>query len=294
MESLPSAALTRREILRLLAAGVAGSTLLPAIAAAGDAVRSPHDASPRRIRNIGLQLYTVRSALARDLEGTLDAIAKAGITELEFAGYYDKDAAWWKAAMRKRGLRAPSTHEALPATDAGWDAIMDRARSLGHEMVVVPFVGPEWRGSKAAVQRLCDRLNTGAERAKANGLLFAYHNHDFEFAPLEGTTFWDVLVAGTDASRVKLELDCYWATKAGQKPIELIEKWPGRIAAIHVKDATAAPEYKMTEVGAGVIDYKAILAAGRAHGLQWWFIEHDNPTDAIASITASAAALKKL
>ncbi|MBY0491926.1 MAG: sugar phosphate isomerase/epimerase [Gemmatimonadaceae bacterium] len=286
MESFESSgALSRREVLRYLAAGVAGSTLLPFIA----------NAMPeRRIRNIGLQLYTVRSAMAKDLEGTLDAIAKAGITELEFAGYYNKDAAWWTAALKKRGLRAPSTHEGLPAADDGWNAIFQRAAQMGHELVIVPSVGNNYRGTKANVQKLCERLNVGAEKAKEFGLMFGYHNHDGEFAPMEGTTMWDVLTSETDAALVKLELDCYWATKAGRKPLEIINQWPGRIVAVHVKDATPAPELKMTEVGAGIIDYKAILADGRANGLQWWFIEHDNPTDAIASITASAAAMKKL
>lgn len=284
----PTGALSRREVLRLLAAGVAGSTLLPHIAAA---VPEP---APRRIRNIGLQLYTVRSALGKDLEGTLDAIAKVGITELEFAGTYNKDAAWWAAALKKRGLKAPGTHEGLPATDDGWDPIFQRATQMGHELVIVPSVNTQYRGSRANVQRLCERLNIAAEKAQSYGLMFGYHNHDQEFAPMEGTTMWEVLTSQTDASLVKLELDCYWATKAGRKPLELIEQWPGRIVAVHVKDATAGPEYKMTEVGAGTIDYKAILAKGRANGLQWWFIEHDNPTDAVASITASAAAMKKL
>lgn len=291
MDALHSPALTRRDVLRLLAAGVAGSTLLPAIAAAEPWAIG---ADGRRIKNIGLQLYTVRSALAKDLDGTLDAIAKAGITELEFAGYYSKDAAWWTAALKKRGLRAPSTHEGMPATDDGWNPIFQRAAQMGHELVIVPSVGNNYRGSKANVQKLCERLNAGAERAKEFGLMFGYHNHDAEFAPIDGTTMWDVLTSETDAALVKLELDCYWATKAGRKPLEIINQWPGRIVAVHVKDATPAPELKMTEVGAGIIDYKAILADGRANGLQWWFIEHDNPTDGIASITASAAAMKKL
>lgn len=278
-------ALSRREVLRYLAAGVAGSSLMPYIANA---------ANDRRIRNIGLQLYTVRSAMAKDLEGTLDAIAKAGITELEFAGYYNKDAAWWQAALKKRGFKAPSTHEGMPATDDGWDAIFQRATQMGHELVVVPSVSNEYRGTVEKVQKLCDRLNVGAEKASQYGLMFGYHNHDQEFAPMEGTSMWDVMTARTDAALVKLELDCYWATKAGKKPLDIINQWPGRIVAVHVKDATPAPELKMTEVGAGTIDYKSILATGRANGLQWWFIEHDMPADPIASITASAAAMKKL
>jgi sugar phosphate isomerase/epimerase len=82
--------------------------------------------------------------------------------------------------------------------------------------------------------------------------------------------------------------------KAGQDPLAIMQRWPNRIVAVHVKDAGPAPERRMTDVGAGTIDFKTILATGRTQGLRHWFIEHDNPTDPLASITASAAALKKL
>jgi sugar phosphate isomerase/epimerase len=281
-------ALSRREALRLLAAGVAGSTLLPHL---GHAAASP--ALPR-IERMGLQLYTVRAALAKDIEGTIAAIAKAGITELEFFNAFGKDVAWWNSLLKRHNLTAPSSHEGLPKTDNDWGPIFDRAHGMGHQLVVVPYVGDEYRGSRANWQRLADRLNAGAQKAKAAGLQFAYHNHDFEFAPVEGTTGYDILTTQTDANAVKLELDLYWTVKAGQEPLAIMKRWPGRIVAVHVKDAGPAPERKMTEVGTGTIDFRTILATGRKQGLRHWFIEHDNPADPIASITASAAALKKL
>lgn len=281
--------LSRRDVLRLLAAGVAGGTMMPHIAQASTASM----ALPR-IDRMGLQLYTVRSALAKDIEGTIAAIAKAGITELEFFNPFGKDVAWWNALLKKHNLTAPSSHEALPKTDDEWGPIFDRAHGMGHKLVVVPYVGDEYRGSKANWMKLADRLNKGAAKATAAGLQFAYHNHDFEFAPVEGTTGYDIITTNTDANAVKLEMDIYWTVKAGQDPLALMKRWPNRIVAVHVKDAGPAPERKMMEVGAGTIDFKTILATGRKQGLQHWFIEHDNPTDAIASITASAAALKKL
>ncbi|MBU6365595.1 MAG: sugar phosphate isomerase/epimerase [Gemmatimonadetes bacterium] len=279
--------LSRRTLLQALAAGVAGSALLPRLAAA--------DAAPRaRLDRLGLQLYTVRAALAKDLEGTIAAVAAAGITELEFAGYYNKDAAWWRALMARHGLTAPATHEALPVTDEGWGAIVDRANAMGHAMVIVPYVGNEYRGSRAAWQRLAARLNTGAQRAKAAGLRFGYHNHDFEFAPVDGTTGFEILTTETDPKLVALELDLYWAVKAGQDPLAIFARWPGRVHCCHVKDAGPAPAREMRDVGAGTIDFRTILARGRAAGLQHWFIEHDNPADPIASVRASAAYLKAL
>lgn len=279
--------LSRREVLRLMAAGVAGSALLPHIAH-GDVTTAP-----ARIDRIGLQMYTVRSALAKDIEGTMAAIAKAGITEVEFFNPFGKDVAWWREVLKKNGLTAPSAHEGLPAND-DWDPIFHRAHGMGHQLVIVPFVGNEYRGSRANWQKLADRLNIGAQKAKAAGLQFAYHNHDFEFAPVDGTTGYDIITSQTDKSLVKLELDLYWTVKAGHDPLAIMKQWPGRVVACHVKDAGPAPERKMTEVGAGTIDFKTIIATGRKQGLNHWFIEHDNPTDPIASITASAAAMKNL
>ncbi|AMW06600.1 hypothetical protein GEMMAAP_06065 [Gemmatimonas phototrophica] len=278
-------------MLRLLATGVAGSALLPHLARAAGALEG--GAVPR-IDRMGLQMYTVRAALSKDIEGTIAAIAKAGITELEFFNGFGKDVTWWQALLKQHGLTAPSAHEALPKTDDAWKPIFDRAHGMGHKLVIVPFVGDDYRGSKANWQRLADRLNAGATLAKAAGLQFAYHNHDFEFTPVDGTTGYEVITAQTDKDLVKLELDLYWTVKAGQDPLAIMKRWPGRIVAVHVKDAGPAPERKMLEVGAGTIDFKTILATGRKQGLKHWFIEHDNPTDPIASITASAKALKAL
>jgi len=287
--SFSESALSRREVLRLLAAGVAGSALLPALTYA----TSSDDEARRRIGRIGLQLYTVRSALSKDIEGTIAAVAAAGITELEFAGYYNKSPAWWTELLKKHALTAPATHEALPATDDGWPAIFDRAKGMGHEIVIVPFVSNTYRGTRDNWMRLAERLDTGAQQAKAAGLQFAYHNHDFEFAPVEGTTGYDILTSQTDASLVKLELDMYWAVKAGRDPLEIMTRHSGRVICCHVKDASAAPERTMLDVGAGTIDFKTLLAKGRTVGLKHWFIEHDQPTDPLASIRASAAAMLK-
>ncbi len=285
--SFGQSTLSRRKVLQLLAAGVAGSAILPLLARA----ESSGFAARRRIGRIGLQLYTVRSALAKDLEGTIAAVAAAGITELEFAGYYNKTPAWWRELLKQHGLTAPSTHEALPATDSGWPAILDRANSMGHDIVIVPFVGNSYRGSRDNWLKLSERLDIGALKAKAAGLQFAYHNHDFEFAPVDGTTGYEILTSQTDKALMKLELDMYWAVKAGHDPLAIMTQHSGRVICCHVKDASAAPERTMLDVGAGTIDFKTLLAKGRTLGLKHWFIEHDQPTNPLASVKASAAAM---
>ena len=210
---------TRRDVLRLLGLGIAGSALLPAIACATERDENgmalpPTDTSSARIERIGLQLYTVRRALGADLEGTIAAVAAAGVTELEFAGYYDKPASWWNDIMKRHNLTAPSTHIALPATDAAWAPHFERSVAMGHKYVFVPWIGNDYR-SADGWKRLADRLNAGGELAKKSGLRMGYHNHDFEFAPLpSGSNGLETLLTGTDASLVDFELDLYWAVKA--------------------------------------------------------------------------------
>ena len=282
--------LSRRAALQMMAAGVAGGALLPRLAAAASSDYS----DARRIERIGLQLYTVRRAMQKDLEGTLAAIAAAGITEIEFAGYYSKPAEWWRAKMKELRMKSPSTHIGMPKTDAEWEPHFAMAKALDHDCVIVPSPSAEFRGDDG-YKRLADRLNSSGEMAKKAGLRMGYHNHNAEFNPqATGSNGFEVLMANTDPKLVDFELDIYWAVKAGQDPLAIIAKHPKRIVYCHVKDAGPAPDLAMLEVGAGTIDFKKIIAAGRKVGLKHWYIEHDNPKDDVASITASAAAMKKL
>ena len=278
---------SRRDALGLMAAGVAGSVVLPRI---GEAVADRDGAV--RIERIGLQLYTVRAAIAKDIDGTLAAIAKAGVTELEFFDLHGRTVSWWRDTMRTYGFTAPATHAALPVTDDGWGPIFERAQGMGHQYVIVPWVGADYRGSRAAWQRLAERLNTGGRLAQAAGLQFGYHNHDFEFAAVDQSSGYDILVESTDPALVKLELDLYWAVKGGRDPLGIMRRWPGRVVACHVKDAGPPPERAMRDVGQGTIDFRQILTEGRTAGLRHWFIEHDNPVDPVASVAASAAVMK--
>lgn len=292
---MESSAFSRRTLLQLLAAGVTGGALLPRLLQAANPGDGNVDPLERRLRieRIGLQLYTVRRAMATDLEGTIAAVAAAGITELEFAGYYNKSAQWWRDLMRGHGLTSPATHIGLPTTDAEWEPYFAMSKEMGHTYVIVPSVGNAYRGADG-FKRLADRLNSGGALARAAGLRMAYHNHDFEFAPLDlGGNGMAVLLANADPSVVEFELDIYWAVKGGQNPLRMMTEHPNRFVCCHVKDAGPAPALEMMDVGAGTIDFESILTAGRKVGLKHWFIEHDQPKDALASIVASAAAMKR-
>ncbi len=246
----------------------------------------------RRLDRIGLQLYTVRHELQRDFDGTIARVAATGYREVEFAGYFGKAPRELRALLDHHGLSAPSAHVSL-APDQ-WHAALDAAPVVGHRYLVVAWIPPEQRRTLDDYKRIAESFNGAGKQARAAGLQFAYHNHDFEFAPLEGRLPYDVLLAETDPQLVQLEIDLYWITKGGQDPLAYFARWPGRVPMVHVKDSAGPPDHRMTDVGAGTIDWKRIFAQRDQAGIRHCFVEHDQPPDAFASIRASYEYLKRL
>ena len=273
----------RREFIGTMGA-VAVGAVLPACSPARSATR---------LSQIGVQLYTVRTLMEKDVERTLAGVAAAGYTEVEFAGYFKKTPAEIKAMLDRHGLVSPSVHSGSMAP-ADWAEALEAANIIGHKFIVMPWIPVERRKTLDDWKQVAADFNRVAASAKAAGLQFAYHNHDFEFPLVEGKVPYDVLLTETDPNLVKLEIDLYWITKGGQDPLTYFARWPGRIPLVHVKDGKGAPDWAMTEVGSGAIDWKRIFAKSQQAGIQHYFVEHDQPADPIASITASCAYLKKL
>ena len=291
---MSSVALTRRDLLRTAAAG----TL--ALAGAG---RSASAAAPARL---GVQLYTVRDLIGKDPAGTLKAIAGIGYAEVEAVRATLDVAA---PAARAAGLAVPSIHVDAPIITGNWTpyreaakrfpmnlppdgydlarAIED-ARTAGARFLVVPYLLPNERQAQAAYYTsLGTTLNRAGEQIRKAGLQLCYHNHGFEFEPFEdGRLPLDVLMSASDPELVKLELDVFWTALTGHDPVAWIEKYSGRVPLVHLKDKSAtAPqmtqEMKVSpdafkEVGSGALDFKAILAAARAAGVQHYFVEQDH------------------
>ena len=269
----------------------AGATALGAWAPA--LAPSPESRAPRKLRRIGVQLYTVRDEMKKNLEGTIAKVAQIGYNEVEFAGYFEKTPAEVRAILDRHGLSSPSVHTGLLPADQ-WRAALDAAKVIGHRYVVVAWIPPEQRKTLDDYKRFAERFNQAAADAHAVGLQFAYHNHDFEFVPLDGRLPYDVLLEATDPKLVQLEVDLYWITKGGQDPLKYFARWPGRVPMVHVKDSMGPPEYRMVEVGAGTIDWKQIFAHDTQAGIQHFFVEHDQPADPFASIRKSYEYLKRL
>jgi sugar phosphate isomerase/epimerase len=275
----------RREFLKTMSAvGLAGAGL----AAAGCGAA----AAGRRLDRIGVQLYTVRSQMADSVEQTLERVAQVGYDEVEFAGYYGRSPQQIRALLDGAGLSAPSGHMQLEALESDWDASLDLAGTIGHEYLVVASIAPENRTTLDDYRRMAERFNAVGERAQSAGLTFAYHNHAFEFEPLEGQVPWDVLLEATDPALVKIELDLYWITVGGGDAAGMLQAHPGRFHLVHVKDMAA--DRSMAAVGAGTLDFAAMFALREQAGIQHYFVEHDNPDDPFESIAASHAYLRNL
>ncbi len=280
---------TRRDVVKALAA-IAAAGALPRTARAASTDPAARDS----IERIGLQLYTVRGLMAKDMPGTLAAVAAFGYREVEFAGYFGRTPSEVNQLLRDNGLTAPSTHLGLNDVRAGLDATVESAKAIGVRYLTVASLDMRAIKSGDDWKRTADVFSEVGRLVKEAGLRFAYHNHAVEFTPVNGVLPMDELITRTDPALVTFELDLYWAIKAGQDPLAFFGRYPGRFEMVHVKDATAAPALAMTDVGAGSVDWTRIFAAHESAGIRHYFVEHDNPTDPMASIRQSAAYLKAL
>ncbi len=248
-----------------------------------------------KMSKIGVQLYTVRSEMGKDFEGSLQKIAAIGYKEVEFAGYYDRTPQQVKEILNRYGLEAPSVHAPLTDIQTKFDKTIEAAKIIGHRLIVCPWLADKDRKTIDDYKRHAATFNKAAEACKKAGLEFAYHNHDFEFFPIDGKMPFDVLLADTDKNLVKMELDLYWVKKGKQDPLAIMSKNPGRIVAFHVKDMDNTPKGFFTEVGRGVINFKEIFAQSKKAGVKYFIVEQDQcPGSPFDSLKISYDYLSKL
>ena len=284
--------ITRRTFLGQMAM----SPLIPAVGRAAE----------QRIERLGLQLYTVRTEMAKDFEGTLAKVAQAGYQEVEFAGYFDQDPKKVRAILDRHKLAAPSAHIDYATVETKLGQALEAAHAIGHQFLVNPWLDEEMRKQPDIWQRVAATFNKAGETCKKAGIQFAYHNHHFEFVPVNGVMPFDLLLKECDPNLVKIELDLCWITVAQKDPLTYFQRNPGRFPLVHVKGLKKVPEGpapvpfdqaipNITDVGTSdVIDWKRILAKSSQAGIRHYFVEHDQPASAFDSIRASAAYLHKL
>jgi len=246
-----------------------------------------------RIDQIALQLYTVRALAAADLGGTLRAVAAAGYRSVELAGLPEIASVALARLLDETGLRAVASHEGIARLREDPAAVADRLAAVGCSRVIVPWMPEEDRRTVDDVRRFAAELGALGRSFADRGIRLGYHNHAFEFAPLDGTTTWDVLLAELPAE-VEIELDVYWASIGGRDPVAEIRATADRVRLLHMKDRAPGPEPRDTPAGEGILAFPQIVEEGRAAGVEWYVVEQDDAHDPLAEIAIAARYLESL
>lgn len=276
----------RRDFLKISAAGVLGAVALGPMACSSGAGNS------RKSYGVGLQLYTIRDAMADDVLGSLQKVADMGYKNVELADYangqfYGYAPAEFKKIVNDMGMDIISSHagvEATGITRENAQKMADDHAELGVKYCVQPWVNEEDRNIES-YKKMIAAWNEVGLVMKDVGIQFGYHNHNFEFKPMDGIIpYYDLFMKEMDADLITMELDLYWVTKASQDPVEMFNKYPGRFQLLHFKDMaddSNIPFYEvikddLTSVGSGLIDFKRIWEARETAGMKYMFVEDDN------------------
>lgn len=232
-------------------------------------------------KNIGLQLYSIRDSIMKDVPGAIAKVAKMGYTFVEPAGYgdgkfYGMEPSAFKALCDKNGLKVLSSHTGQALPDSAkwneimvwWDECITAHAAAGVKFIVQPFMGREAYQSLDTLKRYCDYFNLIGEKCNSRGIRFGYHNHDKEFSTqLEGQTIYDFMLKNTDPAKVMFEMDLYWTVMGGANPVDYFNKYPGRFELWHIKD-----KYEIGGTGT-MMDFASIWANAAKSGMKYGVVE---------------------
>ena len=235
---------------------------------------------------LGLQLYSLRHQMEKDVPGTLELVREWGFTEVETAGYYGRTATAFAAELKRAGLKATSMH-------AGYDMLRDNlkqavadAKALGATYVTTAWISHKAPFRREDAERAAAHFTEWGRALKAEGLRFMYHLHGYEFAPGPNGTLLDLILQKTPADVVQYEMDVFWVVRGGGDPVALLRQHKGRFLALHLKDMAkgtatgdfsgGAPDNTNVPLGTGMIDYAAVIRAARESGTKLFYIEDEN------------------
>jgi sugar phosphate isomerase/epimerase len=235
---------------------------------------------------IGLQLYTVRDHMEKDVEGTIKRVAEIGYREVELGdpNYYGEKPAELRRILTDQGLKAISTHLDESQLKSDLEKHIAEAKECGVSYIGLSSLDEHDRESLEAVKRDAEWFNQIGKSVSGAGCRFFYHGHNFDYANVGGAVIYDELIRRTDPKFVNFELDCFWCVRAGKDPVDYFQRFPGRFPQLHIKDLkpgyppTTGEDFRpgaFTEVGQGVIDWKKIFKAARAGGMKHFYVEQD-------------------
>lgn len=264
---------------------------------------------------IGLQLWTVRDQIEKDPEGTLKALKAMGYQQIELMD--TRQIAKLKPIADDLGLAVNSSFILWTTLTGNWDLVpheTDRsfsfeqivadAEKAGLDHLVFGYLMKEERSSIDDYKKYCDALNKSAELCQSAGIQLCYHNHSFEFGPINGQVPFEILIERLDPKGVQFELDVFWAQIGGYDSVELTKRLVDRIRLLHLKDLKkdtavifdegAVPHEAFLELGNGMVDLLAIVEIGYKAGVKYCFVEQDWSDDPIISVEESVNYFKSM
>jgi sugar phosphate isomerase/epimerase len=290
--------MNRRDFMKSSAALAATATITPSFFLADKSTP------------IGLQLWSVRDAMAKDAVGTLKAVAKHGFTFVEGFGF--KDGLWFgltPGEMKKNlaglGMTMPSAHQGMTTKtydkstkqlNDEFKKAVDAALEVGQKYVICPFMQDEDR-NKESVKVLCEMFNKAGEYCKTKGLRFGYHNHDFEFSTrIDDAPMFKMLLDETDPKLVCFEMDMCWVVRGKYNPVDWFKLYPGRFELSHIKDLADQSKSESAIVGTGIVDFKQVIANQKIGGMKHWIVEleHYTKDGSVADVGVSYKNLRKI
>lgn len=229
---------------------------------------------------IGLQLYSLRDDIKKDVPGTVAKVGEMGYKFVEAAGYgnkqfYGMDPVAFKELCETNGLQFLGSHTGQDVPDstnwertmAWWDEAIEAHAAAGVKWIVQPWMGSTGYESLDGLKRYCEYFNAVGEKCNAKGIRFGYHNHANEFnTEFEGKPVYDWMLELTDPQKVMFQIDLYWAVEGGKNPVDYFNNYPGRFEIWHIKDKE--------ELGAsGMMDFESMFAARQQSGAQYGVVE---------------------
>lgn len=296
----------RRDFLKKASLLLAGGLVTPQLLTScggktGSATAEVAEQATTAAKNIGLQLFSLRDYVGKEgIQKTLELVAKMGYKNMESANYnegkiYDLAPEDFKKRVEDLGMKFVSAHVGQPYSKekdaeimAWWDKAIETHQKAGAKFLIQPWMPVDDKTTLDDLKQYCDYYSAVGAKAKAAGIIFGYHNHNFEFKKIEDKLIYDFLLDNVDKDVVKFEMDVYWVQKGGADPIAYLKNRPDQFKAIHIKDET--------EIGAsGEINFEAIFNQMYANGINDWFVEVERYTnnDPVASVQQSFDYLNK-
>ncbi len=275
----------RRTFVHTLGAAAAGGLLAPY-----------RPAWAGRLERIGLELYAVRNAMARDPERTLAAVRAIGYTDVELLwsfGNFGRTPAQVAATLKNEGLRAPSAHMSPEVIMVGWERSLATAKLLGHEYLIVPSFSGETTRSLDDWREWADHFNAAGAVARRAGVWLAFHNEANHQQPIDGTVPYDVFIQRLDPGVVRLQLDVGNMLMGGGDPMRYLETYRDRYWSFHLKDVLPDRSSDV-ELGRGVFDFKRFLAAVPELDRKPCYVEHESAADELAAARSNFQYLQGL